>query len=99
VELTDLDEAILDRQHMQVCPYGPLTQAEQNSVDAYEFFMMEEEKEHDAFMRAGQRSVCPKCGKRAVKHGSAITLGYAGHPGAESSATEECENCDYRDLA
>lgn len=95
----DLYVAIENRRQLLVCPFGPLTKVEQATVDAYEAHMIEAEEEHRAQEAAGGRTICPQCGQRSVVHGTAVTLGYAGHPGAEYSGTEQCERCDYKDLA
>lgn len=95
----DLDLAILDRRHLGVCAYGPLTRDEHDAEVAYERYCDEASAEYDAMRAAGGRTICPQCGRRTVKHGTAVTLGYEGHPGAEHSSTEECESCDYKDLA
>jgi hypothetical protein len=48
---------------------------------------------------AGCRAVdesgeCEGCGKTAVLYGRvAVTLGYAGHPGAEETAFQVCADC------
>jgi len=90
--------AIMDRLNLSVCGFGPLTREEQEIVDAYERYNEECEAEYEAQQAAGGRTICPNCGERSVKHRSVITLGYAGHPGAEYSNLAECERCNYREL-
>jgi hypothetical protein len=56
------------------------------------------EREEEARMRAGGRTVCPVCGKRAVVHQTVCTYGYTGHPGADYSDYGKCENCGHEEL-
>lgn len=95
----ELYMAMMEREQLRVCPYGPLTKEEQAAVDSYEQYQIESAAEYEAAEAAGGRTICPECGERSVVHSSVITLGYEGHPGAERSAYEQCEKCDYRDLA
>ena len=95
----DLYMSMEGRRQLLVCPFGPLTKIEQATVDAYEAHMVEAEKEYEAQQAAGGRTICPQCGQRSVTHSSVVTLGYAGHPGAEWSEYKQCESCDYKDLA
>lgn len=97
-EPSDLDYAIAARGMLNVCLFGPLTLAEQESVESYERHMEEAALEHEAEQAAGGRSICPECGNRSVTHRSVLTLGYVGHPGSEYSSLAECENCDYREI-
>lgn len=97
-QMDDLHAAMMERYHLHVTEFGPLTREEQALVTSYEEHFLEQEKENEEFMRTG-RTVCPKCGERSVKHGSAYTVGWRGHPGAEQSAILECEKCDYKEMA
>jgi hypothetical protein len=67
---------------------------------AYDEAMIEAEAEYHAREAAGGRTICPECGQRSVVHHDTITLGYAGHPGAEHSDYAKCERdgCDYAAL-
>lgn len=99
-EPTDLDLAILDRLQMRLPAIGPLTLDQQESVEAYERYCEEMAAEYEAQEAAGGRTICPECGNRSVKHRSVVTLGYAGHPGAEWSDLAECERdeCAYVEI-
>jgi hypothetical protein len=99
-EPTDLDLYMMERASLRVCVFGPLTRDEHEMIERYEAHMEAEERENDAYMAAGRRSICPKCGERSVRDSAVVTLGYAGHPGAEWSQMYECENsnCDYKDM-
>lgn len=46
-EPTDLDYAIAARVGMGFCPFGPLTQADQESVDAYDRWCADQEAEYE----------------------------------------------------
>lgn len=95
---TELEFAMFDR--YSTCGFaeiGPLTKVQQESYDAYIAWCEETEAEHDAWQRAGERSVCPRCSKRSVKETVVATLG-GGLPGSEYSVMRECERCDYRSL-
>jgi len=65
---------------------------------AYEQHCIESEREYEAQLAAGGRTICPQCNERSVTHRSVVTLGYAGHPGAEFSDLAECERCDYKEI-
>lgn len=56
------------------------------------------EREEAAFRAAGNRSVCDACGERAVRHRTACTLGYPGHPGAEFTEYHTCEACGHSEM-
>lgn len=97
-EPSELDLAILDRLQMGFPPIGPLTREQQENEDSYLRYHEEMEAEYQAQQAAGGRTICPSCGQRAVKHSSVVTLGYAGHPGAEYSDYGHCENCGHKEL-
>lgn len=103
-ELTDTDLAVMDRQMLNVCPFGPLTRDEYDSVVAYEQYQMESVAEYErleAMPRCqgrpavAENSECDSCGKvKDVVYGqTACTLGYPGHPGAEFTEFRICGDC------
>ena len=97
-EPTDLEYAMWDRQSHGLVAVGPLTQEDQERQDAYDSWCEEQGREDEALDAAGGRTICPQCGNRSVTHRSVVTLGYAGHPGAEYSDLAECESCDYKEV-
>jgi hypothetical protein len=97
-EPSDLELAIVDRIQLNVCPFGPLTLEQHEAVESYEQYMQESYAEHLAEEAAGGRTICQQCGNRSVTHRSVVTLGYAGHPGAEYSDLGSCEECGFVEL-
>lgn len=97
-EPSDLEYAIAERVMLNVCPFGPLTLDEHESVRAYEQHHEESEAEYEAQHRARGRTICPQCGERSVTHRSVLTYGHASHPESEYSDLASCERCDYRAL-
>jgi hypothetical protein len=81
-----------------LCPGRPLSMRGLNRLISYDAWLRKNETEFDAYLAAGERSMCPVCEERAVKVSVVATLG-GGLPGSEYSALEECENCGYKDLA
>jgi hypothetical protein len=73
------------------------TRADERS---YERHCEEALAEFEAQQAAGGRTVCPSCSHRSVVHHDVITLGYAGHPGAEHSDYGKCEReeCGHAEL-
>lgn len=59
----------------------------------YRRYHEEMEREEEAYIAAGYRHICPECGVRAAKDGTACTYGYPGHPGADYTAYLNCEAC------
>lgn len=101
-EPSELELAIMDRGQIIGFPaIGPLTEEQFNIEKSFLDYMEESQAEHEAYVAAGCRSVCPKCGERSVKTSTVCTYGYWGAAGADYSALEECGNkdCDYKDLA
>lgn len=98
IEPSELELALNDRHATTgFAEIGPLTREQQESYDAYVDWCEEMEAEHDAWMKAGRRRVCPSCGKRSVTERSVATLG-GGLPGSEYSTLYECERCDWKAL-
>lgn len=75
-----------------------MTVTDQERQDAYDAHCLAQEQDYAEEQAAGGRTICPQCGKRSVTHRSVVTLGYAGHPGAEYSDLAKCESCDYREV-
>lgn len=101
-EPTALDIALWERHAVLGWPFvGPLTREQAEAEARYEAYMAESEAEHEAQLRADGRTICPRCGRRSVKHSTVCTLGRPGHPGAEMSGFAKCETpgCGYEDLA
>lgn len=71
---------------------------DEDEYRAYERAMIEMQAESEAEERAGGRAICPNCGERKFKSHEAVTLGYAGHPGAEISVYRRCENCNHTEM-
>jgi hypothetical protein len=68
------------------------------AVDSYHAYCVAAEAEYEAARAAGGRTICDGCGQRAVVARDVITLGYAGHPGAEVSVYRKCESCGRGEL-
>lgn len=68
---------------------------------AHDRYMAEAENEETAREINGVGGPCEACGEYSVLEGTACTLGYPGHPGAEYSATYTCINpdCQHTELA
>ena len=97
-EPTDLEYAMWDRQSHGLVAIGPLMREDQERQDAYDAYCLAQEQDYAEEQAAGGRTICPQCGKRSVTHRSVVTLGYAGHPGAEYSDLAKCESCDYKEV-
>ena len=61
-------------------------------------YQEESEREYEAQMANGGRTICPKCGERSLTSRTVCTYGYPGHPGADYSALYECHFCDYVEM-
>jgi hypothetical protein len=65
----ELSFALYDRNATIGWPYvGPLTREQSDSVDAYERYCVERDREHELEMQYGGRTRCPICDQFAVEH-------------------------------
>jgi hypothetical protein len=89
---SDLECAMMERQSMDLVPFGPLTFGESEQLRLYNEYCAEQEAEYEAQLRAGGRELCHSCGRRSVK---LTTV----NP-ADPTVMRTCETvgCDYREL-
>ena len=97
-EPTELEMGMWERRSQGLVSIGPLTQADQDGVDKYEAYCVEQDAEYAAREAAGGRRICPKCGNRSVTSSSVLTYGVASNPNSEYSEYYQCERCDYKEL-
>lgn len=95
----ELELSMLERRSMGLPPIGPLTQSEAAHEEAYTAYCRESEREEEARVRAGGRTICPACGQRSLKSRTVATLG-GGLPNSEYSELYTCERaaCGYEAL-
>lgn len=87
---SDLECAMMERQSMDLVPFGPLTFGEHDQLESYHRHCAEAEAEYQREQAHGGRELCP--------NGCGYTVNKSVVNPADPTVMRHCPSCDYREL-